>query len=276
MRGYTATDVAKMLDLSVGQIRYYAREGFLEPRRGRRGEYRFSFQDLVLLRTAKGLIAARIPPRKIKRALKKLKEQLPSGRPLSALQIAADGDRIVVRDGRTIWSPESGQISFDFEVAELAERVAPLARKAAKAATQQNGELGAEDWFELGCELETADPESARDAYRRVLELDPSHAEAHVNLGRLLHESDHLGPAEAHYRLALAVRPRDPTAAFNLGVSMEDQGRYEEAIGYYRISIESERPCADAHYNLARIYQRLGNEAAALRHMTLYRKLTSL
>ena len=49
---YTSRDVSKLLDLTVQQIRSYAREGFLEPDRGPRGELRFSFQDLVLLRTA--------------------------------------------------------------------------------------------------------------------------------------------------------------------------------------------------------------------------------
>ena len=83
--------------MSVGLVRSYARAGFLEPDRGSRGEYRFSFQDLVLLRTAKGLMAARIAPRKVRRALVKLKRQLPTGRPLSGVQIIAEGERIVVR-----------------------------------------------------------------------------------------------------------------------------------------------------------------------------------
>ena len=61
MKVYTAKSVARLLDLSVQQVRSYARAGFLQPDRGPRGEYRFSFQDLVMLRTAKGLMAARIP-----------------------------------------------------------------------------------------------------------------------------------------------------------------------------------------------------------------------
>ena len=60
MKMYNARNVAKLLDLSVGQVRSYARSGLLRPERGPRGEYRFSFQDLVLLRTAKGLLDARV------------------------------------------------------------------------------------------------------------------------------------------------------------------------------------------------------------------------
>src|SRR2546426_5976315 len=62
MTGYTTKEVARLLGLSPAQIRSYTRAAFLSPARaaGGRGELRFSFQDLVLLRAAKGLMAARI------------------------------------------------------------------------------------------------------------------------------------------------------------------------------------------------------------------------
>ena len=73
MKGYTSRDVAKVLGLTVAQVRGFARDGFLTPGRGPRGELLFSFQDLVILRTAKGLVAARIPTRRIRRALRSLR-----------------------------------------------------------------------------------------------------------------------------------------------------------------------------------------------------------
>jgi len=274
VKGYTAEDAAKLLGMSVSQVRSCARAGFLDPTRGRRGEYRFSFQDLVLLRTAKGLLAERIPPRKLRSSLLKLRKQLPTGRPLTAVQIAAQGDRIVVRDGKTVWNPESGQIQFDFDVGELAERVAPLARRNAEEALQSEEQLGAEDWYDVGCELETGAPEQARDAYRRALELDPSHADARLNLGRLLHEAGLLPAAESHYRMALGVRPDDATAAFNLGVCLEDQGRIDQAVEAYQRAIAIEPSFPDPYYNVARLLERSGNQVAALRHLKTYRKLT--
>jgi tetratricopeptide (TPR) repeat protein len=274
MKGYTARDVAKMLDLSVGQVRSYARAGFLEPGRGPRGEYRFSFQDLVLMRTAKGLMAARIPPRKVRRALRLLKRQLPTGRPLSGVQILADGDRVVVRQDDTIWNPESGQTQFNFEVAELVDKVAPHARHAVEEASEAEEELDAEDWYSLGVDLEAAAPNHAREAYRRTLELDPLHAAARINLGRLLHESGQLNAAEAHYRLALTHGSTNATALFNLGVSLEDLGRRREAMQAYREAIDAEPKFADAYYNLARLLEQGGDSQAALRYLKTYRKLT--
>ena len=274
MKGYTARDVAKLLGLTPDQVRSYARAGVLEPHRGSRGEYRFSFQDLVLLRTAKGLMTDRIPARTVRRSLRKLKDQLPSGRPLTALQIAAQGDRIVVRDGKTIWNPESGQSQFDFDVAELAETVAPLARKNTEEAIESEDDLDAEDWYDIGCELEAAAPEQARDAYRRSLELDPSHADARLNIGRLLHEVGKLGAAEAHYRMALTERPDDATAAFNLGVCLEDLGRLTQAIEIYQKAIAIEPDFPDPYYNVARLLERTGNHVAAIRHLKTFKKLT--
>ncbi len=274
MNGYTQSDVARLLDLSVEQVRSFTRAGFLTPRRGPRGEYRYSFQDLVLLRAAKGLRAARIPARQIRRALERLREQLPAGRSLSAVQIVAVGDRVLVRDGRRSWEPCSGQAAFDFEVSDLARRVAPLARRAAAEAFESGTQYNAEQWYGLGCELEPAEPEQAREAYRRALELEPHHVEAHINLGRLLHEAGDLLRAERHYRDALAARPTDPTALFNLGVSLEDLGSERQAILAYVRALEEQPDLADAHFNLARLYEATGDEAAALRHFNTYRRLT--
>lgn len=274
MKGYSAKEVARLLDMSVGQVRSYARAGFLEPDRGSRGEYRFSFQDLVLLRTAKGLMAARIPPRKVRRALCELKRQLPTGRPLSGVQIVAQGERIVVRQGGEIWNPESGQRQFDFEVSEIASKVSPAACEALDEARQSETQLDAEDWFKLGTELEVPAPDEAREAYRRALELEPGHVDARINLGRLLHEARQLYAAESHYRLALADRPKDSTALFNLGVVLEDLERPGEAVVAYRRTIEVDPACADAYFNLARLFERAGDSQAALRYLKIYRKLT--
>ena len=263
MTGYGSREVAKMLGLSVAQVRSYVRAGFLHPSRGPRGEMRFSFQDLVLLRTAQGLIGARIAQRRVRTALRKLKAQLPEGRTLRDVHIRAEGDRIVVGDGARQWSAEDGQVLFDFGTAELARKIAPLARK-------PQPSLDADGLYERGCDLEEADPAAARVAYQGALRLAPDHAGAHVNLGRLLQAAK----AAEHYRSALQARPGDGTAAFNLGVALEDLGRRAEAIDAYQYAITADPTCADAHYNLSRLYEHLGQGAPALRHLRTYRALT--
>src|SRR2546423_1195341 len=186
MTGYTTEEVARLLVLSPAQIRSYTRAGFLSPARAARGELRFAFQDLVLLRAAKGLMAARIPAAKIRGSLRRLKQQLPRGRALSELRITAEGHRVGARDGALAWHPDSGQLGLDFDVATLAERAAPLARRQAAAARRVEDDLDAEQWFDLGLELEVSAPEDARDAYRRGPEPAPPPAAPPVRPRRAL------------------------------------------------------------------------------------------
>lgn len=270
MPGYTTQQVAEIVGLTPRQVRGYAREGLLSP--GRSGqEYRFSFQDIVLLRTARELREQRVPPRRIRAALARLREQLPGGRPLSAVRIAAQGDRVVVSDEETVWEPETGQVAFDFSVGDLAARVAPLP----DADAEREPELGADAWFQEAFDLEAVSSERAREAYRRALAADPRHVEALLNLGRLLHEDGDAEAAEGLYRRALAADPGSSLAAFNLGVALEDQRRPDEAAAAYEQAVEADPDLAEAHFNLARLLEKRGETAAAVRHLSAYRRLRS-
>ena len=271
-RGYSTKDVAALLGLSAAQVRSYVRAGFLAPSQGPRGEYYFSFQDLIVLRTAKGLLAAHVPRRRVRLALQNLREQLPEDRALTGVRISAQGHHVVVRDGRDVWNPESGQAVFDFELAELARGAATLPLRTPAEEKPDEPEKGS-DWYERGAEMEEDSPEEAMAAYRRALEIDPDLADAHVNLGRLLHERGEIVEAERHYRLALASRPDDTTAAYNLGVVLQDLGRLREAADAYVAALDLDRTLADAHYNLAGIYEQLGEPEAAFRHLRTYRTL---
>lgn len=260
-----------MLGLPPWRIRALARDGLVDAARGSRREYRFSFGDLVVLRTARDLLAAGVPFGRLRRSLRRLRGRLPEGRPLTALRILADGRRVIVDDGRASWDAESQQMLLDFRVADLARDVAAIARESAERLVRRAEE--AEDWFELALELEVHSPEEARNAYRRAIELDAGHTDAHVNLGRLLHEYGEVARAEEHYRAALRVRPTDITAQFNLGVALEDLGRLREATVCYRAAILADPDHADAHFNLAGVLERMGQKEAALRHLKAYRQL---
>jgi tetratricopeptide (TPR) repeat protein len=270
---YSIREVSAMLGLSPGEIRAYATNGFLAPERGPRGELRFGFHDLIILRTAGELTAAQIPRRKVRHVLQRLREQLPKGRSLTGVRITADGDRVVVRDGEAVWNPESGQSLFDFSVADLAAKAAPLIHRNAADARERPADITADDWYTLACELEMSSVQEAKDAYERALRADPEHTDAHVNLGRLLHEAGAPAAAEQHYRAAMAADPGHETAAFNLGVALEDLGRTAEAIDAYTLALTLDPENADAHYNLAGIYERRGEKQAALRHLSAYRTL---
>jgi tetratricopeptide (TPR) repeat protein len=273
--GYATRDVARIAGLSESAVRALVRSGVLAPRRGARGALRFSLQDVVLLRTARGL-RGRLSAQRLHRALRRLRRQLPQGRSLTGVQIGVEGDEVVVHDGETAWEPATGQLLLALDVRDVAQEVAPLARRQFRAADAGGAALSAAQWYALGCDLEAANPREAQRAYARALELDPRHADARVNLGRLLHEAGDARAAVAHYRAVLAVDGAAATlatAAFNLGVASEDLGDLGAARAAYEQALRLDAGHADAHYNLARLLEREGKRPGAVRHLREYKRL---
>src|ERR1044072_8612210 len=116
MHSYSVRDVGRVLRLTPSTIRGLIDGGFVKPARGARREYRFSFQDMIVLRTARALIQAKVSRRRIRRSLEDLRRHLPETMPLSGLSICAVGDRVVVRDGNSQYQVDSGQYVLGLDV----------------------------------------------------------------------------------------------------------------------------------------------------------------
>ncbi len=273
--GYTIFQVIRLTELDYEQVEAYVQAEFVSPRQVD-GTILFSFQDLLLLRTARRL-SNDAPARRVVDALARLRRQLPRERALTELAIEFNGREIIARESGTTWHPESGQIELDFygqspEV--LPTPVSPLELPQSYGAPDQDPDvMDASVWFELGDELEDIAVDEARDAYRHALELDPSHIEARVNLARLLHEGGYVSIALAHYELAHKMCPQDPTPAFNLGVALQDLGRLADALVAYQSAIDAEPKFADAYYNASRLCELLDREHEALEYLKCYRSL---
>jgi tetratricopeptide (TPR) repeat protein len=275
MRSYSVRDVQRVLRLSPSVTRGLIRAGFVKPVRGPRRAYRLSFQDLIVLRAARALIDARIPAKRIRRSLERLRRELPATLPLSGLAISAVGDHVVVRDGERRWQADSGQyllgldVTVEDGVLQLVEHKPPAAPAAVPA------EELARDWFAEGLTLESTDPGAAVEAYRQAAQENPHNAAAWINLGRLLHVLGKTLEAEEVYREALTSVGPDPLLLFNQAVLLEDVGNTDAALEAYRAALAGDRNLADCHYNLARLYESLGKPQHAIRHLGEYRRLMS-
>lgn len=274
MTGFTTREAARILDLPEARVRACVRAGFVAPARGRGGRLEFSFQDLLVLRTTKDLLAARIPARRIRRMLASLRRQLPDDAGLASVSIYADGRRIVAWDGRARWQPDSGQFLFNFDAEAVARRVSPPRLRLATPGRLPGSEPpDAEHWLQIASALESTSPDEAKQAYHQALAAEPGNVEAHINLGRLYHQERDFVRAEAHYREAGRRAPDDPIPLFNLGVLMDDRGRRDEAIGFYRRALERDPEFADAHYNLGLLYEAMGRRSQAITHLRAARRL---
>ncbi len=269
--GYSTREVADLIGFKPSRVRHFVRRELLDPQRDSSGDYRFRFQDIVLLRTARGLIENGVSTRRVYQALTKLKEELKSVSSLASVRITADGPTVVVNNERQLWEVESGQGRFDFAVRELADNVANLAHDHVAAAIETD-ELSSDEWYNLGLDLEEVDIHKAPDCYRRALELDPEHADAHVNLGRLYQLDGDFKRAKRHYGRAMAAVAEHQLAHYNLGTIFDELDELEQAAEHYGQAPD----VPDAHFNLARIFRLNGDQVSSLRHMRRYWRLSGM
>jgi tetratricopeptide (TPR) repeat protein len=265
MHAYDTKDLERLFGLPASAVRALTRAGNIHPvRRG--GKLHYSFHDLVVLRTASALRAANISSQRINKTLKELRSALPADSALNQLSLTALGNRIAVREGQSLRESESGQYALALEIVEQKGRLLVIARQDEAPAPGTS----ADELFAKGTLLEETDPQAARSAYEAVLKADVNHLEARINLGRLLHLDGRLAEAEQVYRFGGQA---EPFLVFNLAVLLEDLGREPEAIIAYREALTLDPQFADAHFNLARLYERARDAKASLRHLLAYRRM---
>lgn len=267
--GYSLREVQRLLGVSRSVVERLIAAGFVSPASGDRRERRFTFQDIVMLRTAHALRVAGVSPMKIVRALDHLRKSWGREGSLTGVRIAAVGDRVAVRDEASRqWDAETGQLLLDFEEQQASGNVASLQAPRAQRAREEAVEL-----FRRARALEDDDLDAAEAAYRKALERAPDHTDASLNLGGILVDTERFGDAIAVYRDALRYRANDPVLLFNIGVALEDSGHFREALQSYEACIQNAPDFADAHFNAARIHEELGEATKAIRHFNAYRLL---
>lgn len=275
MHAYDSKDLERLFGLPASAVRALARAGNINPVR-RAGRLHYSFHDLVVLRTASALRAAKISSQRINKTLHELRSALPADSALNQLSLTALGNRIAIREGQTLRESDSGQYALALEIVEEKGRLHVIARQetaSVKGAVPTGASApgaSAEELYADAVLLEDRDPQKARSAYEEILKADPNHLEARINLGRLLHLDGRLAQAELVYRFGGKA---EPFLVFNLAVLLEDLGREPEAIIAYRETLALDPQFADAHFNLARLYERAKDPKSSLRHLLAYRRM---
>jgi tetratricopeptide (TPR) repeat protein len=247
--------------------------GFVTPSRGSRNELRFTFRDVVVLRTAFQLQCAKISSRKILTALARMKAELPDELPLSGIRVTAVGNTIAVKTGPSQWDANTGQLLLDFEVADIKGEVVFLDTTP----RQKDAEVLAGEWYALAEQLTTMDTNGAEQAYRKALELSPEpFYAAYMNLGALLCEQERrCEEALAIFEQALAHFPEDEVLHFNRAVALEGVGRLDDAEHSYARCLELNPSYANAHHNLGLLRDRRGDMQGLVRHLSSYRRLNN-
>lgn len=274
---YALGDVARLFDIPESRLRYWSQTGFIAPSVRDDGRTLYSFQDLISIKVAKGLLDAGLPLQRVRRSLDALRLNLPRVEaPLARLRVRCDHDRVLVDDDEGTFEAATGQLLLDFHVGRLHEQAAEVLTLPWVAGDDAIDPRSAYELFLEARELESAwDKESTEDeayqtvraAYERVLELDPGLAAAWTNLGGLLAEAGDLDAARDAFDQALACDPEQPEAHCNLAELALRDGDAELAISGFRQVLVTSPDYIDAHYGLARALLAVGGKAQAVAHL---------
>ena len=263
---YSRADLLRILHVTPRQLLNWERVGLVTPAEA------YSFSDLLEVKKVRDLCAMSVRPAVIRESLDAMRKQA-SGveKPLlEAGTWSTAKHRVAFRHQGRLLEPIAGQFLMDFSERENVLTSTPVPKSDP---SPRENEVAV--WFARGIALEE-DPNTQADAisaYHQVLEIQPSHAAAHINLGTLYYNRQDFVLAEKHYRKAIESDPRYSLAYFDLGNVLDETGRVQEAILTYKTALQLAPTYADAHYNLALAYEKIRETRKALRHWQAYTKL---
>lgn len=112
-----------------------------------------------------------------------------------------------------------------------------------------------EAWFRMGMVYRViGQADDARKCWVRVLELNPLHGLAAMNLGNLEYADDHHERALALWDQAFAADPKLVQAAINKGAALADIGELEEASKLFKIAATAGHPLGERALKLCKSY----------------------
>ena len=121
---FRSRDVVEILGISRRQLQYWSQTDLVVPSSSTPGGHsRYTFGDLIALKTAKRLIDAGVSVQRIRKSIRKLRKILPTvRRPLAELTLVATGDVVLAfRDG-TAFDAISGQ-EWVFEIGQFRREI---------------------------------------------------------------------------------------------------------------------------------------------------------
>lgn len=133
----------------------------------------------------------------------------------------------------------------------------------------------ADAWFDVGfcADRDRSGFPAAIAAYKRALEIDPTHVPSLINLGNVYYEMGEFEQAREVYTRGTSADADNPRTHFNLGNACDETGDLLGAMRAYRRAIVLWPGYADAHFNLALVAEKLGSWAMALQHWQRFLEL---
>jgi len=262
---YNRQDVLRILQVTARQLQGWERVGLIDVLET------YNFQQLSQLRKLRILSQQRIRSSRISASVAAMQKASGMTNPLLEASTVPAGSRVVFRHQGAIYDPLSRQLVFDFDAESSTRQCAIVGA----VASQRIRESQAAQLFYEAVRMEDDQGAMRRviELYTRVIDLNPQHAAALINLGTIFYNQRQYLQAEDVYRRATVADPNYALAFFDLGNALDELQRLMEAIDAYRTAIRLVPKYADAHYNLALAYERIGEHRRALPHWMTYSRL---
>lgn len=285
---YTEEQAAKMVGVSRARLRAWARAGIGARGDESQGEARYTFQDLVALRSTKSMVERGVSLTSIRKGIEKLKEDAPGEIPAHCLArhrvLARGGSWSVLREGHSE-DVHSGQLSFDYTGASQLAAFEPagtvLSFPGSRRRSQESpsgprppeSEDCAESWYAYGADCELLWDRSsvtdvyfrkAQQAYLKAVELDEAHAAAWTNLATLHATLGESKVARQYYELATRCDESLPEPFCNLAELDLREGQFEDAARRFESVLARDPEHLEAMYGLARSLIAQGEHDAAV------------
>ncbi|MBV8206642.1 MAG: tetratricopeptide repeat protein [Acidobacteria bacterium] len=258
---YCRADVLRILKITAQQLAGWQKAGLVA------AAETYSFFELLQLKKIRDLRGRHVRPAIIRASLEAMRRQVAGmANPLVEAGTFSAGSRVVFRHRGAALEPLAGQFVMDFSP----EQRVVSAKVRAMPAIENVGDMFVQA---IGLEDDSTTQADAIHCYERILQLDPRHAAAHINLGTLYYNRQEFAAAELHYRQAIEADSHYALGYFDLGNVLDETGRVQEATQAYQTAISLAPTYADAHYNLALAFEKLRQPRKALRHWRAYIKL---
>lgn len=111
---------------------------------------------------------------------------------------------------------------------------------------------------------QTGDAATALKRYKRILQIDSGHPDAHHHMAVVADQAGRFDEAGAHYRAALARAPQDSDIRTSLGWSFLLQDRDADAERELKTVLQTDPKHQIALYNLGWLYAKRGDDEQAL------------
>jgi tetratricopeptide (TPR) repeat protein len=115
--------------------------------------------------------------------------------------------------------------------------------------------------------------DEAEQLYRRILVMEPRHADSWHLLGVIAYQANRHEIAADMIRNAIRINSKDASYHCNLGLTFQALGKLNDAVGRYKETLKLNPDYAEAHYNLGNTLRNQGKLDDAI---TRYKRALSL